>query len=364
MNERLESFSSWLQDREIDAAFISSPDNVFYFTKFRCEPHERLLGLVVFQEADPLLICPEMEKDDAQKVGWMYEILGYRDTDDPWDLTEKKIKSRISQIQTWAVEKDHLNIARFEELTTRFPQTSFIRADEKLNELRLIKDPHEIQLIKRACELVDFAVEVGVHELAEGKTELDIIAAIDYEIKKKGAGMSFDPLVLTGPNAASPHGVPGMTQIEQGHFVLMDLGVVYEGYCSDITRTVAFGEISDEQRRMYEIVLEAEQRAVSMIKPGIRARDLDEAARKVITEAGFGDFFTHRLGHGLGISVHEYPSITGTNELTLEPGMIFTVEPGIYVPNTAGIRIEDDVLVTTENVEILTTYPKTLQMIG
>lgn len=363
MSIRMDKLILWLKSQEIEAAFISSPDNVFYLTQFRCEPHERLLGLVVFQEEEPFLICPAMEVDDARNAGWDKEILGYQDTDDPWELVGKRIASRSVNIQTWAVEKDHLNVSRYEELSHRFEGARFVPADPILNELRLLKDEQEIVLIKKACELADFAVQVGVSELAEGKTELDIIAAIEYEIKKLGAGMSFSPLVLTGAKAASPHGVPGLEKIQRGDFVLMDLGVIYEGYCSDITRTVAFGDISKEQREIYETVFEAEKAAIELTKPGIPAKQLDITARTIIEKKGYGEYFTHRLGHGLGISVHEYPSLTETNELRLQQGMVFTVEPGIYVPGFAGVRIEDDVLVTADGVEVLTKYPKELQII-
>ncbi|RST76369.1 aminopeptidase P family protein [Siminovitchia acidinfaciens] len=363
MNSRLEKLMSWLKAKQIDAAFITSPDNVFYLTRFRCEPHERLLGLAVFQEEEPLLICPGMEVNDAKSAGWNNEILGYSDTDNPWDLADERIKLRMPIIKSWAVEKEHLNVSRFEELSKRYEQSTFVSADEILNELRLVKDEQEVKLIKRACELVDFAVEVGVNELAEGKTELDMIAAIEYEIKKKGAGMSFDPIVLAGANAASPHGTPGLTKIERGQLVLMDLGVVYEGYCSDITRTVAFGEVSEKQKEIYETVLKAEAAAIELTKPGVKAKLLDQTARKIINDAGYGEYFPHRLGHGLGISVHEFPSMTETNELELKPGMVFTIEPGIYIPGVAGVRIEDDVLVTADGVEVLTKYPKSLQII-
>src|SRR5690606_39415003 len=137
---------------------------------------------------------------------------------------------------------------------------------------------------------------------------------------------------LTGKNAASPHGTPGQTKIKKGDLVLFDLGVIYEGYCSDITRTVAYGDITAEQEKIYNTVLQAEETAVQAVKPGVRAMDLDKIARDIIHNAGYGDYFPHRLGHGLGISVHEYPSMTATNELQLKPGMVFTIEPGIYVP--------------------------------
>ena len=216
----------------------------------------------------------------------------------------------------------------------------------------------------QACSLADYAVEVGCSEIQEGKTELDILAAIEYELKKKGVSrMSFATMVLTGANGASPHGTPGLTKIQKGDFVLFDLGVVVEGYCSDITRTVAYGDINDKQNEIYETVLKAQLAAIEASKPGVSCKDIDLTARSIIGDAGYGDYFPHRLGHGLGISVHEYPSVTETNSLLLERGMVYTIEPGIYVPNVAGVRIEDDVFVTETGVEVLTKFPKELQQI-
>ncbi|MBS4199967.1 aminopeptidase P family protein [Bacillus sp. FJAT-49732] len=361
MNERLTKLANWLKKEEIDAVFITSPDNVFYLSGFQSDPHERLLGLAVFQEKEPFLICPKMEVNDAKKSGWNFEIIGYSDTERPWDFVEDRVKARINKVQRWAVEKEHLNVERYEELLSRFNGASFHSAEAILHQLRMIKDNNEISILRKACELADFAVQVGVNEIKEGKTELDIIAAIEYEVKKKGvSGMSFDTMVLTGANAASPHGTPGETKIRKGDFVLFDLGVIYEGYCSDITRTIAYGDINDVQEKIYQTVLKAEETAVNATKPGVLAKDLDSIAREIIHQAGYGDYFPHRLGHGLGISVHEYPSMTATNELELKPGMVFTIEPGIYVPGVAGVRIEDDVLVTESGVEVLTKFPKTL----
>lgn len=361
MNERLTKLTNWLKNEQIDAAFITSPDNVFYLSGFLSDPHERLLGLAVFPEKEPFLICPKMEVNDAKKSGWKFEIIGYSDTEKPWDFVEERVKARINKVQKWAIEKEHLNVERYEELLSRFEGASFYNAEEVLHQLRMIKDDYELSLLRKACELADFAVQVGVNEIKEGKSEQDIIAAIEYEVKKKGvSGMSFATMVLAGANAASPHGTPGATKIKKGDFVLFDLGVIYEGYCSDITRTVAYGDINEEQEKIYRTVLKAEEAAVNATRPGVLAKDLDSIARDIIHQAGYGDYFPHRLGHGLGISVHEYPSMTATNELELKPGMVFTIEPGIYVPGVAGVRIEDDVLVTDSGVEVLTKFPKTL----
>ena len=250
---------------------------------------------------------------------------------------------------------------RQEAIQERIPSVQISRIDEKINELRVIKSEDELVNMRKAAELADYAVEVGCKEIAEGKTELEILNAIELAVKEKGASqMAFDTMVLSGPKTASPHGNPGDRKIQKGDLVLFDLGVIYNGYCSDITRTVAFGEPSAEKREVYETVRRAEEAAVNAVKPGITAMELDKIARDVITEAGYGEYFTHRLGHGLGISVHEFPSITGVNDMKLETGMVFTIEPGIYHPNITGVRIEDDVVVTEDGIEVLTKFPKEL----
>lgn len=361
---KLQEIQKYLQQKNIDAAFITTPDNIFYLSNFRSEPHERLLGVMIFKEAEPFIICPLMEVPDVKASGWDYEAVGYEDTEDAWDLVMSAVEKRDVAINSLAIEKSHLTVERFERMKALFNDTTFTNLDNQLNKMRVIKDEVELNHLRKAAELADYAIEVGCREIAEGKTELEILTAIELEMKQKGVHkMSFDTMVLSGPKTASPHGVPGDRKIQKGDFILFDLGVIYKGYCSDITRTVAFGEPTEEKRLIYNTVKEAEQTAVDLVRPGVMAKELDKAARDVITNAGYGDYFTHRLGHGLGISVHEYPSITGTNEFVLEEGMVFTIEPGIYKSDVTGVRIEDDVVVTADGVEVLTKFPKELQII-
>ncbi|KAA9027496.1 M24 family metallopeptidase [Niallia endozanthoxylica] len=364
MNQRLKNMSEWMNENQIDISIITSTENVFYLSGFYSDPHERLLALALFQQEEPILICPAMETEDAKASGWTYEIIGYSDVENPWEMIRKAIDKRVNKVTKLAIEKEHMNVERYEALTSLFPEAAFVSAEERLRKLRMIKDEKEISKIREACALADYAVEVGCSEIQEGKTELDILAVIEYELKKKGiTQMSFATMVLTGTNGASPHGTPGLTKIKKGDFVLFDLGVVVDGYCSDITRTVAYGDISNQQQEIYDTVLKAQLAAIDASKPGAACSNVDLTARNIIRDAGYGDYFPHRLGHGLGIGVHEYPSLTETNSLLLEKGMVYTIEPGIYVPNIAGVRIEDDILVTADGVEVLTKFPKELQMI-
>ncbi|WP_449537241.1 M24 family metallopeptidase [Ferdinandcohnia sp. Marseille-Q9671] len=361
MNQRLKQLSNWLVEKDITCSFITSTPNVFYLTNFYTEPHERLLGLFVFQNEEPILICPNMEVGQARTAGWQYEIIGFSDTDNPWELIQQSFSKRNIAVTTVALEKEHLTVERFEKVQELFPSSSFVSAEEKLHTLRMIKEDKEVSILREAAKLADYGVEVGVQAIAEGKTELDILATIEFELKKKGIRqMSFDTMVLTGLKTAAPHGKPGLETISKGDFVLFDLGVVLDGYCSDITRTVAFGEISDIQRDVYDTVLKAQLAAVNISKPGTKVGDIDRAARTIISDAGYGEYFTHRIGHGLGIDVHEFPSMNETNNMLLQKGMAYTIEPGIYVPEIGGVRIEDDMLITADGSETLTKFPKEL----
>lgn len=355
---------NYLNEFGIDAAFITNPDNVFYISGFQSNPHERLLGVMVFKEAEPFLICPNMEMPDAKNAGWEGEIVGHADTEDSMELLYRAASSRLDAVQKMAIEKSHMTVDRYEALAGFFKNAKFMELDNKINAMRVTKDKDELQILREAAALADYAIEVGARTLKEGITEIEVMTEIELALKKRGVThMSFDTTVLSGPKAASPHGKTGDRKIQKGDLVLFDLGVVHKGYCSDITRTLAFGEPNEEQKTVYNVVLQAELAAVNAVKPGITAAELDAASRRVIEEAGYGQFFTHRLGHGLGISVHEYPSLHGANKLVMEAGMVFTIEPGIYVPGKVGVRIEDDVAVTENGVEVLTKYPKELQII-
>lgn len=359
--KRLSSLENWLKREDIAYAFIQGKANIFYLTGFRCDPHERLVSLLLFPNHPPCLICPNMEKALVRQAGWGSSIIGYNDHENPWDLIADYLSTIPLQGATLAIEKDSLSYFRAEQLQQLSPKLAFRSCDAQLMELRLIKSEAEITILREAAKLADFGVEVGIHALETGRTETEILALIEYELKRKGiAEMSFGTLVLSGEQSANPHGKPGMKTIQQGEFVLFDLGVVLEGYCSDITRTVAIGDISDQQKNIYDTVLRAQMETLALCREGTIIGDLDRKARQIIAAEGYGNFFPHRIGHGLGTEVHELPSLNETNQDQLQLGMTFTIEPGIYVPNVGGVRIEDEVLITKEGYECLTHYPKDL----
>ncbi|WP_249870863.1 M24 family metallopeptidase [Oceanobacillus saliphilus] len=365
MNERLNNLLRKLQNNNMDSALITSKANFYYLTNYYTEPHERLIGVFVSNRLDPVMIVPKMEAEDARAAGWSGELISYFDHEDPWKLFLDYLTKHNKVPQSIGLEHDHITLERLEAIERILPKTTIFDVKEIMANLRVVKNKKEYTLLKQAAALADFGIETGVNAISEGVTELELIAKIEYELKKQGVReMSFTTMALAGAKTASPHGTPSNVKITPGDLVLFDLGVIFEGYCSDITRTVAYKSITDEQKQIYKTVLAAELHAIDASKPNTAVGKVDYAARETIEKAGYGDYFTHRIGHGLGIETHEYPSMHSNNELPLKSGMCFTIEPGIYMPNIGGVRIEDMIFMTEKGAEILTAYPKQLQIIG
>lgn len=359
MNSQLQRLQITLKERQIDAVFLQSPVNVAYFSDFESDPHERVLALVAFSDQDPFLFTPALEADDARQSGWLYDIYSYHDHEDPFIIIQQAIMERRSSLSTIGLEEDSLSLSRFKELLKLFPNAAYEDVTSLLQELKVVKTPEEIEKMKQAGRTADLALKIGFDSLREGITEQEVVAEIEYQLKKQGVSeMSFATEVLFGDHAASPHGVPGERQLQKNELVLFDLGTIHEGYVSDVTRTVAFGTVSDEHKHIYDVVLQAYLTAFNMVRPGVPVSDLDAAARKVIEDAGYGPYFTHRLGHGIGKLIHEFPSVMQGNDLILQEGMCFSIEPGIYIPGSIGVRIENCVYVTKDGCVSFTHTPK------
>ena len=248
---------------------------------------------------------------------------------------------------------------------------SLVATDNIVERLRLVKDAHEIEMLRRGAQLLSpVAIDV-INDVKAGMKEQELAAKIDWRIKSAGfERCSFETIVASGPNSALPHAHAGDRVLRDGDLVVLDFGGVYGGYCVDLTRTVAVGKPDAEMVRVYHAVLEAQQAAIGAVKPGTRAGDIDAAARLTLARHGLAEAFGHSTGHGLGVEIHETPRIGPRREATadaqappdeaIEPGMVFTIEPGAYLPGWGGVRIEDDVLVTSDGVEVLTNVPTSL----
>ena len=233
--------------------------------------------------------------------------------------------------------------------------------DKLISNMRIIKSSDEIAKIEKAQQITEEAFLELLNIVKPGVTEAELALELEFLMRKKGAeGVSFDLITITGKKTSMPHGVPGNEAVQRGDFVTFDIGAIYDGYHSDMTRTIAVGEVSDFQREIYNIVLEAQLTAISKVKAGVKASDVDKAARDVIKSKGYGDYFKHSTGHGVGLDIHEQPFVSPKSEAILSPGMIITVEPGIYLPDRFGVRIEDMGAVTKDGYRNFATLSKEL----
>lgn len=354
---KLDEIRGFLNQEKAHIAIFSDPVTINYLTGFHCDPHERQQFLFVYADKEPVLFVPALEVERAKRT-LSFHVFGYVDSENPW----QKIKEGLPSLKSDIIfaEFDSLNVSKFKNLESIF--TGFFKnLTPYVQTMRLIKSEDEIQKMLLSGEYADKAVQTGFENISLEVTETDIIAAIEYKMKQIGINkMSFDTMVLTGNNAADPHGIPGTNKIENNSLLLFDLGVEHQGYMSDMTRTVAVGKPDQFKKDIYNICLEAQLTAQDFIKPGVTASQVDAAARSVIEKAGYGEYFNHRLGHGIGMDVHEYPSIMEGNDLVIQEGMCFSVEPGIYIPGKVGVRIEDCGYVTKNGFEVFTKTSKDL----
>lgn len=353
---KIQSVSQYLNEQEAGLALFSDPVSINYLTGFYSDPHERHLFLFVFRDRAPLLFLPAMEVNSAKR-SLDFEVVGYQDAENPW----VKLKASLPAVSgPILAEFDSLNLTRYQGLKQVF-DNSFEDLTPFINRMKLIKSADEIAKLKYAGSFADKAVQIGFEAISLDKTENDLITEIEFGMKKLGVKkMSFDTMVLSAENAADPHGIPGANMIQNNALLLFDLGTENNGYMSDMTRTVAVGQPDQFKKDIYQLCLEAQLTAIDFIKPGVTAAEVDAAARNVIAKAGYGEYFNHRLGHGIGMSVHEFPSIMAGNDLVLEEGMAFSVEPGIYIPGKVGVRIEDCGVVTKNGFDLFTNTPKEL----
>lgn len=279
---------------------------------------------------------------------------------------ENPYNARLNQaiadfgVTTLGYEESYLTAGELQSYEKNL-NAKLIPFNKEIYGFRGVKEDWELARMRRAQEITDKAFTEVLTRLKTGMTELELQAELIYCLYKNGAqGLSFDPIVVSGPNSSMPHGVAGDRVIRAGDFVTMDFGVLYQGYCSDMTRTVAVGFATEEMKRVYDTVLKAQLAGIAATRAGVPGRDIDGAARKVITDAGYGKYFGHGYGHSLGLEIHESPNCNMANEKPMEAGNVCSAEPGIYLPGKFGVRIEDVVVIREDGCEILTKSPKEL----
>lgn len=355
--QRVNAVRSNLAECGLEQMLVCDPRSIQYLTGMYTEPGERFLGLLVNLDAQPTLILNALFPAPSDAA---CDIRLFTDTDDPLAIVEELVHADAP------LGCDKNLPARFLlPLMDREAATGFVLASRAVDDARAIKDDAERQLMRAASATNDAAMDRFRTLVHEGVTESDVAAQLEGIYRELGAqGHSFAPIVSFGANAADPHHEPDDTPLAPGDVVLFDVGCRQDEYCSDMTRTFVFGEPSEKQREVYEAVRRANEAARELVAPGMRFCDIDAAARTVIEDAGYGPYFTHRLGHQIGLDVHEPGDVSTAHDAPVEAGMIFSIEPGIYLPGEFGVRIEDLVLVTDDGCEVLNSYPRELSSVG
>jgi Xaa-Pro aminopeptidase len=343
-----------LEEQDVEGILFFSPENIRYLTGFSGSE-----GYLVARENESLLLVDSRYITQAHE-----ETQGCRIA-----LLEQGIKGLWEHIAPLSAkrlgfEAQAISVALFEQLRKVMKGVRLIPVMEDLERLRGLKNPEEIAATKKAIAIAEGAWNKIMEKIGPTVREDEVALEFEYTMRTGGSeGIAFDCIVASGPQSALPHAKPTSRPFQAGDFILFDFGARYGGYRSDESCTVVLGQATEEQRRIYNIVKDAHDRAIERIKPGITLAEIDAVARDHITKAGHGPHFGHGTGHGVGLAIHEWPRVGKGSQDVAEVGMIFTVEPGIYIPGLGGVRIEDMVLVTADSCEVLTTIPKDLLIV-
>ncbi|MGH7700268.1 MAG: M24 family metallopeptidase [Gemmatimonadales bacterium] len=347
---RLSRLREELRTRRLDLLMATPGTNYRYFTSYGPGRSERLIALVVPAQAEPLVICPSFEVERIRRATPIPDVRGWEEDDDPYTLVRDAVRGRGARGRGALEPTTEYHV--FRRLAAALPGWEWVDGAPITERLRIVKQPEELALIRRAVEITQAAMAATFGGLTPGMSERDVARRLSSEMQRRGA--QGGGLVQFGPSSALPHGGPGGATLERETVVLIDCGCRVDGYTSDVTRTIWFGDRPPEEfRRLFNLVHDAQTAAMALGRPGTECQALDRAARRVIAAAGYGPFFTHRLGHGMGMDGHEVPYLVEGNALRLEPGMVFTIEPGIYQLGNFGIRIEDDCVMTAEGIQVL-----------
>jgi Xaa-Pro aminopeptidase len=349
----------------LDGVVVVPGANLYYLTGLTMKSSERTAMAFIPVGRPLVVVTPLLEEEKVRRETGAGEVYAYADEDGPAGAVRSALASafpaaRAGRVCRLGLEHRTMRLFEFRLLQEAIPGLEAEDAGRLTTQLRVRKDPGEIELIEKAVAVVEEATRAGAEAARAGVTEAAVARAIEAAIRRDETATG-GCMVASGPRSAMPHALTGDRVIGEGETVWADIVVERQGYLADITRTHVVGTLDGELDRAYEVVLAAQQLAREGIRPGMTGADVDALARDYIAQSGFGEYFTHRTGHGLGLEVHEEPYIVRGNREPLKPGMVFTVEPGIYLPGKGGVRVEDDLLLTEEGGRSLTTYPRDLR---
>lgn len=356
MGNRVERLREFFEGKQVDAFLVTSEKNRRYLSGFS----GTTANLLILKD-DALLITDFRYLEQAGK-----EAPRFRVVDNERNMLERiALLLKERKVKRLGFEEKHVTVEEYGKWGALFEAVQLLPMGNAIEEMRLRKDEEELNRIRKAAAIADQAFQHILTFIRPGVTEMEVAAELEYQMRKLGAsGPSFQTIIASGFRSAMPHGVASEKKIENGELVTLDFGAVYQGYVSDITRTVAVGEISPKLKEIYEICLEAQKEGVRKIGPKMTGKEADAICRDYIAAKGYGEAFGHGTGHGIGLDIHEEPTLSLKGEIVLEPGMVVTVEPGIYLPGLGGVRIEDDILITENGNEVITQSKKELIVLG
>lgn len=354
--ERIQKVITQLKHHRIEQLIVTSPASLFYLTGHWVHPGERFLALYLNIAGEMTYFANELfHLSDAVDC----PIVRYSDSCNPVHFLLEHLKDS----GTIGVDNS-LSTNFLLDLINGLKKSQIKLASDCVNLIRMIKDSEEINLLSKSSLINDCTMADIIKTISPDLTELELSHKLpELYCNHGGNGYHVVPIVSYGANCADAHHQPDETKLSVGDSIVFDMGIPYKSYCSDMTRTVFYGDVSKKFESIYNLVLKAQLAASAAIKPGVRCCDIDAIGRNIITSEGYGSFFTHRIGHNIGIEGHEFPSISQDNKMILQEGMVFSVEPGIYIPNEGGVRIEDLVVVTADGYQVLNHYTKDLQVI-
>ena len=363
LQNRINHLRELMAQNDLQGIALNPGPDLAYFSGLGFHLMERPVVMVYPQEGSPVLILPELEEKKIEDLTYQVRSFTYNEDPSTWPgVFQAALADAGLSSGKLGVIPRRLRMLELSYLQEAAPDLELESAQELISKLRMIKDKIEIDQMSEAARIAECALAAILPSIKPGVTEKQIASRLVGRLFQEGSDPEppFFPIVSFGENSANPHAVPGERTLREGDLVLIDWGAGYNGYYSDITRVFEMGDIQPELEKVAQFVQEANAAGREAIKPGVLASDVDKAARKVISKAGYGDFFIHRTGHGLGLEAHEEPYISAFDDTELVPGMVFTIEPGIYLPNRGGVRIEDDILVTEGGCRSLTRQPREL----
>src|SRR5512134_3163276 len=364
---RLDKLNASLRTSDLDAVILNPGPTLTHLTGLRFHLMERPVVLVFAKDQDPAIVLPELELQKVAALPYKLQVFAYPENLSEWDHAFRRAAQALGlDGKRIGVEPRQLRLLEFRYVKAGAPEADYPDAGDILAGLRLRKDAAEIETMRRAVQIAQAALAATIPLIKIGMTEKELSAELVVQLLKHGseAELPFPPIVSSGPNGANPHASPGDRKLQAGDLLVVDWGAGYDGYISDLTRTFAVGEVEDEYLKIHRIVQEANAAGWRAAKPGVPCANVDKAAREVIEQTGYGLYFTHRTGHGIGMEGHEEPYMRGDNLQLLEPGMAFTVEPGIYLPGRNGVRIEDNVVIIETGADVLSDMPRELRVVG